>query len=157
MAQRCSIPCDLRGVEGRIRARALKATMQPLLPVIGAGVVLALASPLLIPFAGWQAGLVAAIFFLAGTAVVAARGLLQAGESSRLAVPAELDRIIDEHEAEIFPARLPQLRSRAASLRYDIDAPRRRVGEFLHELRETTGEAWRCPCKKRRFPLPFQL
>jgi hypothetical protein len=155
MAQGCSIPCDLRGVEGRIRSRALKRTMQPLLPVIGAGIVLALASPLLIPFAGWEAALVAAVFFLAGTAVVAARGFLQAGEFSRLAVPAELERIVDEHEAEIFPNRLAGLRSRAASLRYDIEAPRQRVGEFLQELRETTGEAWRCPCKKRRLPLPF--
>jgi hypothetical protein len=129
--------------------------MAPLLPVIGAGVVLALASPLLIPFAGWEAALVAAIFFLAGAAVVAARGVLQAGEFSRLGVPAELDRIIDEHESEIFPARLAGLRSRAAALRYDIEAPRQRVGEFLQELRETTGEAWRCPCKKRRLPLPF--
>lgn len=25
----------------------------------------------------------------------------------------------------------------------------------LQDLREATGEAWRCPCRKRRLPLPF--
>lgn len=155
MARGCSIPCNINGVERRIRMRTLQRTLAPLMPVIGVGVVLLLATPILIPLAGWQAAVVAAIFFLLGVGVVIGRALIQADEFTRLGVPAELDRIIDEHEAEIYPARVPSLRSRAAALRYDTEAYRLRVTQFLQELRGATGEAWRCRCRRSRFPLPL--
>jgi|SRR5215203_2741923 len=155
MARACSIPCDLNGVERRIRLRALRHTLEPLAPVLAAGVIFLVATPILIPLANWQVALVTALFFLLGIGVVLGRALLQAGENTRLAVPAELDRIIDEHESEFFPARLPRLRATAAAMRYDIEAHQQRVGQFLSELREATGEAWRCRCRKRRIPLPF--
>ncbi len=157
MARGCTIPCNIGGVERRIRSRALQDTLAPQAPVIGAGVLLLLASPILIPIAGWQAAVVAAIFFLFGVCVVIGRAMLQAGEFTRLGVPAELDRIIDEHEAEIHPPRVPLLRARAAALRYDTEAYRLRVTQFLQELREATGEAWRCRCRSSRFPLPLPL
>jgi cell division protein FtsW (lipid II flippase) len=155
MARRCTIPCDIGGVERRIRSRALGDTLAPNLPALGAAVLLFLASPVLIPVAGWQVALVAAIFFLLAASVLAARALLQAGEFTRLGVPAELDRIIDEHEGEIHPPRVPSLRAQAARLRYDTEQYRLRVTQFLQELREATGEAWRCPCRKRRLPIPL--
>ena len=157
MARGCTIPCDIGGVERRIRTRALQTTIAPQLPALGAGLLLLLATPILIPLAGWQVALLAALFFLLGLGVVFGRALLQAGEFTRLGVPAELDRIIDEHEAEIHPPRVPVLRAEAATLRYDIDAYRLRVTQFLQELREATGEAWRCPCRKRRLPIPLPL
>lgn len=155
MARGCTIPCDISGVERRIRSRALQSTLSPNAPVIGAGIVLLLATPVLIPLAGWQAAVVVAIFFFFGVFVVVGRAMLQASEFTRLGVPAELDRIIDEHESEIHPPRLPLLRDHAARLRYDTEAYRVRVTQFLQELREATGEAWRCRCRKRRFPLPM--
>jgi len=155
MAQGCTIPCDIDGVERRIRVRALQTTLAPQAPVLGMGVVLLLATPVLIGLANWQVALVAAIFFALGIGVVGGRGLLLAGEFTRLGVPAELDRIIDEHESEIHARRLPQLRATAASLHYDIEAYRPRVTQFLQELREATGEAWRCRCRKRRLPIPM--
>jgi hypothetical protein len=155
MAGRCTIPCNIGGVERRIRSRALQDTLAPNLPVLGLAVLLFLASPVLIPIAGWQVALVAALFFLLAAGVLAARAMLQAGEFTRLGVPAELDRIIDEHEGEIHPPRLPALRAQAARLRYDTEQYRLRVTQFLQELREATGEAWRCPCRKRRLPIPL--
>lgn len=157
MARRCTIPCNISGVERRIRSRALQATLAPQAPVLGIGLILLLATPALIGIASWEVAVIAAIFFLLGTGVVAARALLQTQDFTRLGVPAELDRIIDEHETEIHPPRLPLLRAAAAGLRYDTDAYRRRVNEFLQELREATGEAWRCPCRKRRLPIPLPL
>lgn len=155
MARGCTIPCGIGGVEARIRARALQSTMAPNAAALGAAVLLLLASPLLIPLADWKVALVAAIFFALAAGVIAARAMLQATEFTRLGVPAELDRIIDEHEAEIHPPRLPLLRAEAARLRYDTEAYRTRVTQFLLELREATGEAWRCPCRKRRLPIPM--
>jgi hypothetical protein len=155
MAQGCSIPCSIDGVERRIRSRALQVTLAPMAPVVGAGAVLFLASPVLIPIAGWQVALVAALFFLLGVGVVVGRGMIQAGEFTKLGVPAELDRIIDEHESEIHPPRVPQLRARAAALRYDTEAYRQRVTQFLLELREATGEAWRCRCQRSLLPIPL--
>jgi hypothetical protein len=98
---------------------------------------------------------VAAVFFGLAAAIILGRAMLQANEFTRLGVPAELDRIIDEHEAEIHPPRVAVLRQHAARLRYDTDQYRQRVTQFLQELREATGEAWRCPCRKRLIPMPF--
>ena len=155
MAQRCTIPCGINGVEGRIRRRALQQTLAPRLPLAGVAVVLAVASVVLITFAPWQAAVVAALFFLLGAGVIVSRGVLLSGEYTRLGVPAELDRIIDEHEGELFASRVPQLRAQAARLTYDSPDFRNRVTQFLQELRASTGEAWRCPCRKRRLPIPL--
>lgn len=155
MAARCTIPCSVGGVESRIRTRALQTTLAPNIPVIGAGVLLLLVSPVLIAFAGWQVALIAALFFALGVGVVVVRGFLRTAEYTRIGVPEELGRIVEAHASEIHAARLPALRATAAGLRYDTSEYRARVTAFLHELREATGEAWRCPCKKRRFPLPL--
>ena len=155
MASGCTIPCDIGGVERRIRVRALQDTLGPQGPTLGLALLLLVASPVLIPLADWKLAVVAAIFFALAAAVIVGRAMLQANEFTRLGVPAELDRIIDEHEAEIHAPRVPLLRRQAARLRYDTDAYRRRVTQFLQELREATGEAWRCPCRKRRLPIPM--
>jgi len=155
MARGCTIPCDIDGVERRIRSRALQDTLGPQAPALGIAVLLLLASPILIPLADWRLALVAAIFFGLAAAVILGRVMLRANEFTRLGVPAELDRIIDEHEAEIHPPRVAALRGHAARLRYDTDQYRLRVTQFLQELREATGEAWRCPCRKRRLPIPL--
>ena len=157
MARRCTIPCDINGVEKRIRSRAFQTTLAPYRPVLGIGVLLLLATPVLIGVADWKVAVVAALFFLLGLGVIASRALLQSNEFTRLGVPAELDRIIDEHEGEIHPPRLPLLRDTAARLTYDTEAYRLRVTQFLQELRGATGEAWRCPCRKRRLPIPLPL
>jgi hypothetical protein len=155
MAQGCTIPCDIGGVERRIRSRAMQSTLGPHASVLGLAILLLLASPALIPLADWRLAVVAALFFGLAAAVIVGRAMLQANEFTRLGVPAELDRIIDEHEAEIHPARVPVLRRHAARLRYDTEQYRQRVTQFLHELREATGEAWRCSCRKRRLPIPM--
>lgn len=155
MARRCTIPCDIGGVEARIRNRALQRTLAPHAPLIALGVALVILSPVLIAVATWQVAVVAALFFLLGIVAIVARGFLQANEFTRLGVPAELDRIIDEHEREIHAPRLVQLRAEASRLTYDSEDYRNRVTQFLEELRIATGEAWRCPCRKRRLPLPL--
>jgi hypothetical protein len=155
MARGCSIPCNINGVEGRIRRRALNHTLAPNVPLVGLAVVLAVASVGLVAVAPWQVALVAALFFVLGAGIIFLRGVQGADEFTRLGVPAELDRIIDEHEAELFPARVPELRARAARLTYDSADYRTRVTQFLQELRAATGEAWRCPCRKRRLPIPL--
>ena len=155
MAQRCTIPCSISGVEWRIRKRALPTTLGPQLPLIGAGVVLLVLSPILIAVATWQVAVVAALFFALGIGVVVGRALLQADEFTRLGVPAELDRIIDEHEHEIHESRIAEFRAAASRLTYDSEDYRRSVTRFLEDLRMTTGEAWRCPCRKRQLPIPL--
>ena len=157
MARRCTIPCTIDGVERRIRSQALQTTLAPQAPLLGVGILLLLATPVLIGIANWKVAVLAALFFLLGLGVVVGRALLQSNEFTRLGVPAELDRLIDEHEGEIHPPRVPVLRATAARLTYDSEAYRRRVTEFLQELREATGEAWRCPCRKRRLPIPLPL
>ena len=155
MAQGCSIPCNVNGVEGRIRKRARAHTLAPQLPLVGLAIIFAVASVALVTVAPWPVALVAALFFLLGAGIIYLRGVQGAGEFTRLGVPAELDRIIDEHESEIHPPRVEELRARAASLTYDSSEYRKRVTQFLQELRATTGEAWRCPCRKRRLPIPL--
>jgi hypothetical protein len=133
----------------------MRTTLGPHAPALGLAIVLLLASPVLIPLADWRLAVVAALFFGLAAAVILGRAMLQANEFTRLGVPAELDRIIDEHEAEIHPPRVPVLRQHAARLRYDTEQYRQRVTQFLQELREATGEAWRCTCRKRLLPMPF--
>jgi hypothetical protein len=155
MARGCTIPCDIGGVERRIRMRAVQDTLPAQGPALGAAVLFLVLSPILIPIAGWPAALVTALFFLLGIGVVVGRSMVEASGFTKLGVPAELDRIIDEHEAELFAPRVAELRAQAARLTYDSEAYRKRVGQFLQELRMTTGEAWRCPCRKRRLPIPL--
>lgn len=157
MAKSCTIPCSLGGVEARIRNRRLSDTLAPNVPVLIAGTLLFLATPVLIPLANWQTALVAAIFFAAGLTVIAARGLLLAGSDNRLQVHTELTQIVDAHKDELHPARYEDMRARAERLTYDTEAFKTRVGQFLEELRFATGEAERCPCPKRRLPLPIPL
>jgi hypothetical protein len=157
VAKGCTIPCNLGGVERRIRRRAFKKALGPQLPVLGAGVLFLLAAPVLIALANWQVALVAVLFFLLGTTVVAARVLIGTADEVRYSVPVELSRILDEQAGQIHPGRLDALRAEAERLTYDVEAYSRRVGQFLQGVRETTGEAWRCPCRKRRLPIPLPL
>jgi hypothetical protein len=157
MARGCTIPCTVGGVEARIRARALQDTLPPQTPFIGLGLVLAVASIGLIGVSSWQVAVVAAIFFMLGALVIAGRAVLATQDAVRLGVPDELVRIVDEHQAEIFPAQLPRFRAGAVALMYDTEDYRKSVTRFLEELRLATGEALRCPCRKRRLPLPFPL
>jgi|GEM_PF-2095753 len=157
MAQRCTIPCTVGGVEARIRARALQDSLPPHVPFIGLGVLLALASIGLIGVSSWEVALVAALFFLLGAAVIAGRAILATQDAVRLGVPDELARIVAEHQAEIFPAHLSRYHDQALALMYDTEDYRKSVTRFLQELRLATGEALRCPCRKRRLPFPLPL
>lgn len=157
MAKGCTIPCGIDGVEWRIRNRAIQDALSKQLPALGFGLLLLLASPVLIAVAAWQVAVVAALFAMLGLGAIAGTAVLGTQDFVRLGVPAELDRIIDEHEAEIFPDRVAALRAVAARLTYDSASYRERVTQFVRELREATGEAWRCPCRKRRLPIPLPL
>jgi hypothetical protein len=155
MATGCTIPCDIGGIEGRIRSRAMQDALAPNVPVLGAGVLLLLASPVVIPFGGWRTALIMALFFAAGVVVIVGRAYLETGPSVKTGVPSELEAIVEANAGRIFPARLPEFRARAARLTYDSADYRRRVTEFLEDLRMTTGEVLRCPCRKRRLPIPL--
>jgi hypothetical protein len=72
-------------------------------------------------------------------------------------MPAELARLVEENAGRIHAARLPDLRQRAAALSLDQPNFATWATRLLLDLREATGEAWRCPCPKRRLPIPLPL
>ncbi len=70
MARGCTIPCDIGGVERRIRSPALQDTLGTQAPTLGLAVLLLLASPALIPLADWRLAVVAAVLVALAAAVV---------------------------------------------------------------------------------------
>lgn len=155
MAQECTIPCDARDLQWSQQLRLFGDEVYRRLPVLGASLVIVLVGIGLPVIAPIIAGVVLVLWGLLGALVVFAQAWLAAGVPARLSMPARVRALVDQHAASIHPARLPELRARAGELSLDEPNFDTFTTRFLQELREATGEAWRCRCPKRRLPLPI--
>jgi hypothetical protein len=158
MASDCTIPCNARALQAGLRSRLFSdETFRRMPVVLGApavGIVVAAAVLLVAPpvtaivIVGWA---------LVGAMVAFGQAWLSTAMPARLAMPGELARLVEENAGRIHEPRLPELRQRAAALNLDQPNFDTWATRVLQDLREATGEAWRCPCPKRRFPLPLPL
>ena len=155
--QECTIPCDARELQAALQRRRFGDETFGRLPVIGAALLLAVASPALVLVAPVVTAVVLAGWGLVGAGVMLGQSWLAAATPARSAMPAELLRLIDAHAPRVHPPRLTALRHRASALTLDQPNFDTYATRVLQDLREATGEAWRCRCRKRRlpFPLPF--
>ena len=153
----CTTPCSARGLERMLRRRYFNAEGSARRLLVGAALAVLLAGLALFIIAPAVVGIVVAGWGLMGLAVALGQAWLAAAAPARAAMPAELARLVEDNTGRIHPARLPELRARAAALTIEEPNFGTLATRFLLELREATGEAWRCPCpeRKRRLPLPF--
>ncbi len=155
--QDCSIPCNAREMQTALQQRRFGDETFGRLPVIGVALLLVLASPALALFAPVVTAVVIAGWGLAGIGVIVGQSWLGAATPARDAMPVELLRLVDINEPRMHPPRTTAIRHRATALTLDqpnFDSYATRV---LQDLREATGEAWRCKCRRRRFPLPLSF
>ena len=156
MAEGCTIPCNARALRASLQGRLFSDETYSRLPVLGAALLIAVAGPVIalliappitaVVLAGWG---------LLGAAIVLGQAWLGAATPAERAMPAELRRLVEANTARIHPPRVASLQERAAVLSLDQPNFGAYATRLLQDLREATGEAWRCPCRKRRLPLPF--
>jgi hypothetical protein len=157
MATKCSIPCNAAALRTALQTRLFGDETYRRLPVIGGALVLGLISPATLLVAPAVTAIVLGAWCLVGIAVVLGQAWLEAATPARREMPAELARLVEANAARIHPPRLPELRDRAAALNLNQPNFDTWASRLLHDLREATGEAWRCPCRKRRLPLPLPM
>ncbi len=142
----CTIPCDARALVRALQRRFFTIELRQRLPALGAALLLVFVSPfVLLP----APPLTAAVLFLWGLVavlVVVAQAWLGAAGPARSAVQNELRRLIETNAERVHPPRLAELRARAAVLQPDRPYGALAVTRLLQDLREATGEAWRCRC-----------
>jgi hypothetical protein len=155
MAQDCTIPCSARALVTRLQKRYFGDQTFDRLPVIGGAMLVGVISPVVLLFAPAITAIVLAGWCLFGIAVVLGQSWLGAAEPARRALPDELIRLVDDNAQRIHPPRLDSLRQRAASIGVTGRSSDVGVTHLLLDLREATGEAWRCRCPERRLPLPW--
>jgi hypothetical protein len=152
MAQDCTIPCNARLLRAALQRRFFGDQLFERLPAIGVALLVGLASPVVLLFTPAVTAIVLAGWCLIGLAIICGQAWLGAATPALRAMPSELVRLVEDNAPRIHPPRVAELRARAAAL--SLDAPN--FGTFatrlLQDLREATGEAWRCPCPKRRLP-----
>jgi hypothetical protein len=150
--EQCTIPCDARGLVQSLQTRGFGDAVYDRLPVIGVALLVLVAAPfVLVAAAG--AGVTAVVLVgwaLVGLVVVVGQAWLGAAGPARVGIQGELLRLIETNAARIHPPRVALLRERAEALRPGHPYFDSAVTRILQDLREATGEAWRCPCAKRR-------
>jgi hypothetical protein len=142
----CTIPCHARALVGSLQRRFFASELRQRLPTLGAAVLLVFLSPFVLLLAP---PLTAAVLFLWGLVAVlvgVAQAWLGAAGPARTAVWDELRRLIETNAERVHPPRLAELRARAAVLQPDRPYGALAVTRLLQDLREATGEAWRCRC-----------
>ncbi len=149
----CTIPCDAPRLVHALQRRFFFAELHGRLPALGVALLLVLLSP----FVLLLEPLTAVVLFLWGVAavlVVLAQAWLGAAGPARAGVLDELRRLIEANAERVHPPRLAELRARAAALDPERPVGALTVTRLLQDLREATGEAWRCRCGRRLSPSP---
>lgn len=155
MAQDCTIPCDAAALRRALHRQRFGDSMAGRTPIVAMALLIAVVSPILVVVAPAVTAIILALWGLVGAAVVAGQAWLDAAAPARQAMPDELAALVEANAARIHESRVPTLRARAAALslaqpNFDTNAT-----YLLRDLREATGEAWRCPCAGRRLPVPL--
>lgn len=154
MAKECTIPCNTADLRLSLRSRYFGDEAYRRLPVIGIALALLVASPIVILVAPAVTAVVIAGWALAGIAVVLSQSWLGSATPADLALTAEVSRLVETNTPRLHASRADDLRRRAAALDLSDPYAGAQMTRILQDLREATGEAWHCPCKKRRLPLP---
>jgi hypothetical protein len=156
MAADCSIPCSAQALYLHLRGRMFGDGTYERLPVIGGAIVLGIAGVVVaLLVAPAVTAVVVALWAALGVLVAFGQAWLGSGTPARLAMPDELVRLVEANAERIHPSRVPALRERAARLSLGQPNFDTYATHLLLDLREATGEAWHCPCPKRRLPLPL--
>lgn len=158
MAQACTIPCNAAVARARLQQRFFGAEANRRLLALGAAATAVVLGLIALAFTEPLAGIVVVGWGLVGGAIVLGQAWLSAAAPARAALPAELARLVRVNAERVHPTRLAELQSRAAALTLDHPNADTLASRLLQDLRETTGEAWRCSCRKRSLlpiPLPF--
>lgn len=155
MAGECTIPCNASALRAGLQRQKFGDESYNRLPAIGAALLVGFIGILLLPLIPVAAAIVVACWGFVGAAVIVGQAWLAAGIPARASVPDELLRLVEANTVRMHPPRVAALHERVSMLslgqpNFDLFATR-----VLQDLREGTGEAWRCPCRKRRLPLPF--
>lgn len=155
MAGDCTIPCSAGRLGLSLQTRMFGDLVYDRLFVVGMGLVLMLASPAVLLVAPAITAIVLAGWGAAALAIVVGQAWLGTATPAREAMPLELRRLVEANASRIHPSRVDAMRARAASLDLTHPAFDAETTRLLLDLREATGEAWRCPCPKRRLPIPL--
>ncbi len=146
MARGCTIPCDAGGLRLALQRRLFWDGLTERLPaLIAMGLVLGAAAVALV-WAGPITALVMVGWALAAGAVLTGQAWLGAGPPATAAMHRETLQLVERHAAEIHPSRLAELRTRAAELEPAHAFFGTHTTRILQDLREATGEAFRCRC-----------
>lgn len=155
MDQACTIPCNARALQTLVQRRLFGDETYRRLPVLGGVLVIVAAAVAALLLANAATALVLVGWGLIGAGIVLAQAWLGAATPAREAVPREMRRLVEDNAARIHTARVGAFHARAAALSLDQPNFDTNATLLLQDLREATGEAWRCPCRKRRLPLPL--
>lgn len=142
----CTIPCDARALVRSLHRRFFFVELRQRLPTLGVALLLVFLSPFVLLLAPPLTAVVLCLWGLAAVLVVLAQAWLGAAGPARAAVAAELRRLIEANAERLHPPRLAELRARAAALDPERPVGALTVTRLLQDLREATGEAWRCRC-----------
>lgn len=152
----CTIPCSAKALQAQVHGRLFGDLIFARLPVIGAALALLVGGTAVALLVGpVVTAVILAGWCIVGLAAVVGQAWLGASRPAREALPAELRRLVEQNAGRLHVARAPELRARAGALSLDQSNFDTYATHLLLDLREATGEAWRCPCRKRRLPLPL--
>jgi hypothetical protein len=149
----CTIPCDARALVRARQRRFFFAELRVRLPTLGVALLLVALSPFVLLIEPLAAA-VLCLWGLAAIVVVLAQAWLGAAGPARAGMVDELRGLIAANAERVHPPRLAELRARATALQPDRPYGALAVTRLLQDLREATGEAWRCRCARR---LPTSL
>jgi hypothetical protein len=155
MAGECTIPCSAGRLGLSLQARLFGDLVYDRLLVVGLASLLVLASPVVLLVAPAITAIVLAGWGAAAVAIVVGQAWLGAATPAREAMPSELRRLVEANVSRMHPSRIEAMQARAASLDLTHPAFDAETTRLLLDLREATGEAWKCPCPKRRLPIPL--
>lgn len=141
----CTIPRNSKALRTMIRRRMFGDEIWRRLPAIAAALIAGALSPLVLVIAPAPAAAVLLGWCLVALAVIAGQAWLSTDTPSLQTMPVEMRRLVEQNEPRIHAARLSELRGHVEGLRLEQPNFGTNVTRMLQELREATGEAFRCP------------
>ena len=157
MAQACTIPCSVSQLNLSLRKRQFRVLMnERAVLVLAALALLVLGIPfVLVAAQSIPPAVVMGLWAIVGLGVAAGQAWLGAAEPATREMTEEIKRLVDANAASIHEGRLRELQMRAGALSLMHPNFSTLATQLLLDLREATGEAWRCQCPKRRLPIPL--
>ncbi len=146
MAHNCTIPCDAGHLRLALRRQLFWDALTERLPALMAVGLIVGGAALALVWAGPVTAVVLLGWALAAGAVLTGQAWLGTGMPATAAMHEEAVRQVERNAAALHPARAAELRARAAALEPHHAYFGTQTTRLLQDLREATGEAFRCPC-----------